>query len=191
MTTDGGVSRPARLAPGTRSQVGVLTWVFVRLAGLVTRSSPPRLFLILGRHRPLFRGWLLFAAKLMPRGKLPRRETELVILLVARLCGCDYEYRHHLGLARRAGVTAEEIGRLGEPGAPGWSPREAAVLRAAEVLHREREFDEQTWQELRGHLRETEIIELIMLVGHYEMLALFIGSLEIRPDEPRGRSRDR
>ena len=57
----------------------------------------------LGRHRPLFRGWLRFAGRLMPGGKLPRRETEMVILRVAHLRQCAYEFEHHARLARRAG----------------------------------------------------------------------------------------
>ncbi|MDI3405229.1 carboxymuconolactone decarboxylase family protein [Streptomyces cavernicola] len=36
-----------------------------------------------------------FAARLMPRGTLPRRDTELIILRVSRLCDCAYEFTHH------------------------------------------------------------------------------------------------
>ena len=67
-------------------------------------TSPPNLFLTLGRHRKLFRGWLRFAGRLMPGGKLPRRETELVILRVAHLRSCQYEFDHHVHLGRRAGL---------------------------------------------------------------------------------------
>ena len=57
----------------------------------MTGTEPPGVFLTLGRHRRLFWGWLLFAGSLMPGGRLPRRETELVILRVATLAGNDYE----------------------------------------------------------------------------------------------------
>jgi alkylhydroperoxidase family enzyme len=51
-------------------------------------TGPPTLFLTLGRHHPLFSGWLRFARRLIPGGVLPRRETELVLLRVAHLCAC-------------------------------------------------------------------------------------------------------
>ena len=68
-----------RIAPGGRRELGVPLWAFASLAGRVTGTEPPNLFTTLGRHRGLFRGWLWFAGRLMPGGKLPRRETELVM----------------------------------------------------------------------------------------------------------------
>ena len=44
-----------------------------------------------------------------------------------------------------------------------------------------------TWADLRTHLDEREAIELVMLVGHYEMLATAIAALRIQPDERRAR----
>jgi alkylhydroperoxidase family enzyme len=35
---------------------------------------------------------------------------------------------------------------------------------------------------MRAHLSETELIELCLLVGHYEMLAMTINSLGIEPE---------
>ena len=51
-----------RIAPGTRSEVGVFAWAFAHVAGRVTHSNPPNLFLTMGRRPKLFRGWLRFAA---------------------------------------------------------------------------------------------------------------------------------
>ena len=58
------------------------------------------------------------------------------------------------------------------------------MLRAADELHDHRELSDQLWEALRGELSEVELIELVMLIGHYEMLAMTIGSLRIQPDEP-------
>lgn len=175
-----------RIAPGGRREVGLLTSAFAHLSGLVTGTTPPNLFLTLGRHRPLFRGWLHFAGRLMPGGTLPRRETELVILRVAQLARCDYELEHHRRLGRRAGVTDADVARLAEgAGAPGWSDRERALLRATEELHAERDVSDETWEALRGHLDERGSIELVLLASHYEMLATALRTLRVAPDRPR------
>jgi AhpD family alkylhydroperoxidase len=179
----------ARIAPGGRADVGLFAWGFSHVSGFVTGTTPPNLFLTLGRHRRLFRGWLRFAGRLMPGGTLPRRETELAILRVADRRACAYEFEHHVRLGRRAGVRADDVARVVEgPDADGWTARERAVLRTVDALHRDGDVDDATWDELRRHVDERGAIELCLLVGHYEMLATTIAALRIQPDVPRSRA---
>jgi AhpD family alkylhydroperoxidase len=176
-----------RIRPGTSPrEVGLVAWLVAHAAGLVAGTNPPNLFMTLGRHPKLFRGWLRFAGRLMPRGTLPRRETELVILRVAHLRGSEYELTQHIPLARRAGVGAEDLQRVFEgPGPTGWSPREAAVLAAVDELHATGDLTDGTWDALRGHLDDRGLIELVLLAGHYEMLATALAALRIEPDRRR------
>lgn len=187
-----------RVAPGTRRDVGPLAWAFAHLSGLVAGTTPPNLFLTLSHQRKLFRGWLRFAGRLMPGGTLPRRESELVILRVAHLRGCQYEFDHHVRLGRRAGVDADDVTRiLAGPSASGWASRELAILRAVDMMHERQDLDDDTWSDLHTHLDDAKCIELCLLIGHYEMLATAITTLRIQPDLPRhtlpslrGRRRD-
>lgn len=175
-----------RIAPGGLRELGVSLWAFSRIAGRVTGTEPPAVFTTLGRHRRLFWGWLHFAGRLMPRGRLPRRETELVILRVAVLAGCDYELAHHERLGRRAGLTVDDLARVRSgPEAEGWTPRQRLLLVATERLHHDRDLDDETWARLRTELDEREALELLMLVGHYEMLATTLNTLRLRPDRRR------
>jgi AhpD family alkylhydroperoxidase len=157
-------------------------------AGRRAGTGPVRLFLVLGRHRRLFLGWLHFAGRLMPGGLLPRRETELVILRVAHLCGSAYELAHHTRLGRAAGLDEADLRRVADgPEADGWTARERAVLRTVDALHADRDVGDAAWRELSRHLDERERIELCLLAGHYEMLATVIRTLRIEPDPPRRR----
>ncbi|TDD26835.1 carboxymuconolactone decarboxylase family protein [Actinomadura sp. KC06] len=172
-----------RATPGGIRDVGVVNWLICRIAGRATGTGPPNLFLTLARRRGLFRGWLWFAGRLMPGGTLPRRETELVILRVAHLSDCRYEFDHHVRIGRRAGVRERDVQRLKEgPDAVGWNPRERAILAAADQLHDRRDLDDETWTRLRTHLSEGQCVELTMLAAHYEMLATVIGTLRVQPD---------
>jgi AhpD family alkylhydroperoxidase len=174
-----------RIGPGSRHQIGLVNAGIARLAGLATRGKPPHIFTTLARHRGLFRRWLWFAGGLMPGGKLPRAETELVILRVAHNTGCEYEWSHHERLGRRVGLGAEEIARVREgPAAPGWPERRAMLLEAADELHRSGVIGDELWGRLSGELSEVELIELCLLVGHYEMLAMTLNSLRVEPDFP-------
>ncbi|MFC0039713.1 carboxymuconolactone decarboxylase family protein [Actinomadura rayongensis] len=179
-----------RVRPGRLAEIGPFTWLFARLSGRVAGTGPLNLFLTLGRRPRLFHTWLLFAGSLMPGGVLPRRESELVILRVAHLRSCQYEFDHHVRLARRAGVRSADVERvLAGPSAPGWTERERAVLAAVDALHASRDLSDAVWAALRRHLTEPECVELCMLAGHYEMLATVIGALRIEPDAPRGQIR--
>ena len=170
----------------SRGRIGLIAWVLAHGGGRQARSGPLNLFLTLGRHRKLFRGWIHFAGRLMPGGSLPRRESELVILRVAHLRACAYEQAHHVRLGRRAGLSTDEIERVtAGPDAAGWSSRERLLLRAVDELHSTQDLSDPTWAGLRTELSETDAIELVMLAGHYEMLATAIAALRIQPDPPR------
>lgn len=123
----------------------------------------------------------------MPRGRLPRRVTEIAILRVAALSGCDYELEHHRRLATRAGLTATEIAGA-EEGRPDTtlSVLEQTVLRAVEVLCQSRDLDDESFAKLHEVLSDREIVELVMLVGHYSMLATTIRALRVEPDRLAG-----
>lgn len=178
-----------RIAPGDRRQIGLFNYGIAKLLGLASGGQPPNVFTTLARNRGLFRRWLWFAGGLMPGGKLPRRDSELVILRVAHNTGCDYERRHHELLGRRAGLSAAEIERVGEgAGAPGWTPRQARLLRAADDLHAAGRIGDALWAELSAELDDRLLIELCLLIGHYEMLAMTLNTLRVQPDPaPLGR----
>ncbi len=181
-----------RIQPGTRAQTGLVNALIVRVIGLGARTAgPPGLFATLGRHRRLFRPWLRFASRLMPGGKLPRADSELVILRVSVLCECAYEWGHHERIARRFGFTREDIERVrGGAEAGGWTDRQAAILRAVDELHETKTLSDASWQALRdAGLREVDLIELPMLVGHYEMLAMTLNTLRVEPDHFRRAAR--
>ncbi|MHB8491313.1 MAG: carboxymuconolactone decarboxylase family protein, partial [Solirubrobacteraceae bacterium] len=110
----------------------------------------------------------------------------LVILRVAHNCSCEYEWRHHERVARTAGLSAEEIARVRAGTlAPGWSERQIALLQATDELHEHREVRDFVWPKVRAILSDRELIELCMLVGHYEMLAMTVSTLRIQPEDMR------
>ncbi|HSV41190.1 MAG TPA: carboxymuconolactone decarboxylase family protein [Nocardioidaceae bacterium] len=177
-----------RITSGGLREVGPVIRGFGALAGRVMGTEDPQVFLVLGRTKRLFWGWLLFAGGLMPGGTLPRRETELVILRVAALTGCDYERSHHERLGRRVGLTSADLAAVvAGPSDPHWSDRERTILAAVDELHEKRDLSDATWTALRDELDERRTVEFLLLVGHYEMLATTLMTLRVEPDPPRRR----
>lgn len=181
--------RPAapRISPGSPEEIGRLNMLIVRLLGLGLGVRSPNLFTTLARHRRLFRRWLLFAGAMMPSGTLPRADTELVVLRVAWNTRSEYERRAHLGLASAAGLSDEQIDRLGanQPDGGLFSPHQLHLIGAVDELHDRRVLSESTFSVLSQTYDEAQMIELCMLAGQYEMLAMTLNSLGIQPDPPR------
>jgi alkylhydroperoxidase family enzyme len=146
------------------------------------------IFTTLGRADPdLFRRWLGFGGALL-NGSLPGRLRELVILRTAARFGGPYEWAQHIGLAAELGVTPAELAAVsndeGGLDAAGWAPLERAALRAVDETADDGAVSDGTWETLADDLRESQLIELLMLIGHYMMLTTVLGSLRVQV-EPR------
>lgn len=173
-----------RLAPLKIAEAGLGMRLFVAVINKVGKLEASNLFLMLMRNFRLFRAWLGFASKLMPFGMISRRDTELVILRVGWNCRARYEWGQHVDIALRAGVPAEEIALipLGAD-SPGWDAKSRALMKACDDFHHERMIAEETWQVLEAYFDTKRLLELVMLIGHYEMLAGVLNSTGLPLDK--------
>jgi 4-carboxymuconolactone decarboxylase len=74
------------------------------------RDEVPDILKLISINSSIFWPWLHFASKLMPYGKLSPRISELVILRVAWICRCRYEWGQHIEIGqRRAKLTEQDI----------------------------------------------------------------------------------
>ncbi|MFF0528546.1 carboxymuconolactone decarboxylase family protein [Nocardia amikacinitolerans] len=176
------MSQP-RIAPGRLKELGPVNWAVWQVLSRAAGTPDAHLFSTLGRTKGLFRGWLHYSGRLMPGGRLPRYESELVIIRVAHLRSCEYEMDHHIRLGRRVGVTQEILERLRTgPADPAWNAKHRALLEAVDQLVTTRDIDDATWTRLAEHYDERGLIEIVLLVNQYEGLASTITALRIQRD---------
>lgn len=176
-----------RIAPARPRELRPLASAVAEITGRVTGGGPPNIFTTLGQHPRLFRAWLRYSARLMPFGQLPRRDTELVILRVAWQCRSAYEWRQHVPIALRVGLTPDEVaGAADSSPAGGFTERQLALLAASDELLARRALSDATWSAVQASLSDREAIELCMLIGHYQGLASAIGGLGIQVEERPG-----
>jgi len=139
------------------------------------------IFATLVRHPRLFKRWSEFGGYLLYRGKLPARDRELLILRTGWNCQADYEWGQHTRIALNSGVSEAEITRVIDgPDEPGWSPTEAALLRAADELHRDSAISDTTWALLADAYDEHQLIEICMVVGQYHLVSFTLNSLGVQ-----------
>jgi alkylhydroperoxidase family enzyme len=146
-------------------------------------SEPMHIFTTLARHPSLFRRWLGFGGALL-NGQLPGRLRELVILRTAHRFGGRYEWAHHISLGRAQGITDAELAAVGGAlQASIWNELEGAALTSVDETADQGAISDATWQTLAAHLNDGELVELVMLIGHYLMLSTVLRSLRV-PLEP-------
>ena len=161
---------------------GPLARTVARAVGLATGTQPAQVFLTLGRDRRLFRAWLPLAGTLLLRSALPRRDVEFVILRTACNCSSWYEWVEHVPLARRAGVPSAMIAAAaGDLQPQELATRDRLLLTGTDELHRGG-ISRETVTALRAYLDDRQVIELCMLVGHYEMLAMTLRTMDVHPE---------
>jgi 4-carboxymuconolactone decarboxylase len=153
------------------------------LAPIAVNGRHLNIFATLIRHPRLFNRWSAFGGTLLRRGELSDRHRELLVLRTAWHCRADYEWGQHVRIAGQAGVTDEEIARIVTgPDAPGWSALDAALVGAADELHRDSCIGDATWKVLSADLDERQLIEVCMVVGQYHLVAYTLNSLGVRPE---------
>lgn len=103
---------------------------------------------------------------------LTPRAREIATLAVAAAHKSNYEWFAHEALARRAGLTDDELDHVvaGRP-APSFDTYEQLVWRAVTALVHDGDLDDRLFAEARHTLGDRGIVNLVALVGHYELLS--------------------
>jgi alkylhydroperoxidase family enzyme len=139
------------------------------------------IFRTLAHHPKLLKRWLVFGNHVLAKSTLTPRDREIAILRVGYLCQAGYEWAQHAAIARASGLSDAEIARVAEgPDAPGWSPAERTVLRAADELHGDAFVGDATWRTLTEHYTTEQILDLLFTVGQYQMVSMVLNTLGVQ-----------
>lgn len=171
----GWISVPARLVAPPPAERGWLFRMVSRFSKRLGRSDVPDVITVLHTNPRLFWGWLYFASRLMPYGRLPARLREVVILRTAWNCRSRYEWGQHVDIGLSVGLGDDEVVRVTR-GPDSFEGIEQAALRACDEICAKQVVSDETWSALSAHYNRKLLIELTMLVGHYIMIAAFLNS---------------
>ena len=139
------------------------------------------IFATLARHPKLLKRWLVFGSHILAKSTLPARDREIVILRTGWLCKAEYEWGHHVAIARDIGLGQDEIDRI-KQGAEsgGWATLESNLIKAVDELHADAIVTDTTWKFLADHYNTEQLIDLIFTIGQYHMVSMALNSLGIQ-----------
>jgi alkylhydroperoxidase family enzyme len=107
---------------------------------------------------------------------------ELALEGVGLASGSEYEYVHHWNIALlRAGVPREKLAEVAEfETSPIFNPAERAVIRYAMETTRNVKVSDATFAAVREALDNRQLMELVLVVGFYNMVVRILEPLEVR-----------
>lgn len=120
---------------------------------------------------------------LSKKNALPAREREIVILRIGALCRSGYEWTQHTDIGLRCGLDAGEIARIKTGAdAPGWSPADAALIRACDELHARQFISDTTWARLQAHFTQKQCMDVVFTAGQYTQVSMMLNTFGVQLD---------
>lgn len=148
------------------------------LGGLGTVLNVHR---VMAHHPDLLAAWTPLRNHVVKNGTLSPRDRELIILRLSYRAGVAYEWHHHLARASQVGISEVEAQAVRTGPAAGWADeKEALLLAATDELFDERAIGDAAWTELTRFFTIPQILDLIVTVGLYTTLAMFINTTGVQ-----------
>ena len=142
------------------------------------------IFRTMANYPALSQSWLAFGNHILGSSSLPHRDREFVILRIGYRCQAGYEWGQHVEIARKIGLTDDEIRACKTgPDTPGLGELEQLLFQATDELHTDAFISDATWQGLSEHYSTQQLMDLLFTVGQYNMVSMVLNSLGVQLDE--------
>jgi len=150
----------------------------------IGRGKVPNVLATIARHPKLLKRWNTFGNHVLFKSTLPARDREILILRIGWLCRAGYEWGQHVIIGKRSGLNDDDIERIRSGAeAPGWSPFEAALVRAADELHADAFIADTTWRTLAARYDTRQLMDVVFTVGQYNLVSMALNTFGVQLDE--------
>jgi len=145
-------------------------------------GQPVNLYRALGNHPALTAAWTEFANAIRHESKTPRALRELMILRTAQIARSEYEWAHHLRMARNARVSESKIAALADwRASKEFDAKERAALALTEAVMA-CDVTDAVHSEMKRHFSDAEFVELSLTAGFYAMVSRMLDAMRVEMD---------
>jgi 4-carboxymuconolactone decarboxylase len=146
---------------------------------------PLNIFRMIANADDVFVPWLRWAGAVLNETQLDPAHRQLAILRIAALSpGSEYMLVQHEGIAEAIGMSPAwvEAARTGT----GLEGDEAIILQASDEIIRNVSPSDETWERLAARFTPRQIVELLLVIGQYMMVARISATTQLDVDPPQG-----
>jgi alkylhydroperoxidase family enzyme len=164
-------ARPDDLEPESRA---LLESAPINVVRMLVNASPA-----------VARSFVGFSQAFFSDSGLPADLREIGILRAGYVAGSDYETWQHESIARGVGLSDAQIDAVRQGGRHPdvLSPAQQAVLDFADEVITDVRAGDAVLAEVRRHLADDRVVDLIMVTGLYMMVSRFIETTGVERDE--------
>lgn len=150
--------------------------------------APANIFNMMAHAETLLKPVMRLGGAMLGKMELDARLRELCLLHAVMLARGEYEWLQHVPIAMALGATQPQIEALakGEDRAACFDAGEQAALVFTRELVVGGRASEASLAELRRHVTDRQVVELIMMTGFYVMMARLTETLGVENDPPMG-----
>ena len=113
------------------------------------------------------------------------KTREMIILRTAKVLNAPYEAQANVQMAKNAGVSAAEIDAAAADGpVSGINPEYVLVCKATDELSKSGTLRDETLRELLDRYGETISRKIVLMIGWFNMLSLFLNGCRLRSRPP-------
>jgi 4-carboxymuconolactone decarboxylase len=154
------------------------------------RNAPVKLNVgrMIGNSEAAAKPFARMANALVMKTKLDPRLREIAILRTAKVSRSVYEWTQHVPMAKHVGVSDAQIAAMDNwQGASCFNDLERTILRFTDEVAANVKGSRETLEALKKHLDATEIVELILSIGFWGMVARVLETTEVDLEEFAGK----
>ncbi|HUI26536.1 MAG TPA: carboxymuconolactone decarboxylase family protein [Candidatus Kryptonia bacterium] len=146
------------------------------------------IFRMMAHAETTFRSMVRFGGHILGKQQLSPKLRELAILRVANRSNARYEWVQHVPIAKAAGASDAQVAALerGDANASCFDGREQLVLRFTDELIDKVKVSDATFAAVSKELPPREIVELIVAVGFYMMIARLLETTGVELEADAG-----
>jgi 4-carboxymuconolactone decarboxylase len=151
----------------------------------IQRRGNLDVFRLLANAPVVFAGWTRMIDELFNSPTFSPRMREVAILRVARLQNSRYELGQHIEIARRAGLTEQQVSAIVETedfDMVGLSDTELLVLDIVTELCTTQRLGDKSFARAHNVFGDEGLTELLMVVSCYYGLALVLNAVDLDVD---------
>jgi 4-carboxymuconolactone decarboxylase len=134
------------------------------------------------QHPALYVPRQLLSEYIRTGSTLTPRVREMLILRIGYLCRSAYEWAAHARAGRAAGLSADEVRRIAEGPAAGWSADDAALLQAVDDLFVDDRVAPATWARLATRFDRKQLLDVLITAGGYRMVSMSLNTFGVPPE---------
>jgi uncharacterized peroxidase-related enzyme len=116
----------------------------------------------------------------MNQSALDPRVRELAVLMLMKRCNCEYGFVRHIDIAKRCGLTQEQIDDVGNyQNSARFTADDKVILRFAEELTLNARVDDELFSRAEKLVGKQHIVDLTGAIAFWNMMARNLNALQV------------